>query len=110
MLKLFWNTIAFEKDEEQVCLINIQIQALWECLGQDDEVGAKHVADMEWFQATSREPIPPLAGELGELIELDDELLEDPAIASLTGVDADAQNSEDSSQKQDEENDELIAM
>ena len=40
--------------------------------------------------------IPPFAGEPGEHIELDDELLEDPMVASLTGVNADTQNSEDS--------------
>ena len=83
-LQLFRNTIALEKDEEQVCFINIQIQALWECPNQDEEVGAKHIADMERFQVACREPIPPLAGEPRELIELDDELLEDPTIANLT--------------------------
>ena len=41
-----------------------------------------------------------------------DELLEDPMRANLSGVDTDAQKFEDSSQKEDEENDEdtLIAM
>ena len=51
-----------------------------------------------------------MAGELGELIELNDELLEDPTVASLTGEDAEAQNSKYSSQNDSEENDELIAM
>ena len=92
--KLFRNKIALEKDEERVCSINMWIKNLWESLDQ----------------ATSRKPIPPLPSEPWELIELDDELLEDPTIANLTRVDADAQNSEDSSQKEDEENDELIAM
>ena len=109
-MKLFRNTVALEKDEEQVCFINMRIKALWECPDQDEEVGAKHIADTEQFQATSREPIPPWAGEPGELIELDGELLEDPMVANLTGVDADTQNSEDSSQNEDKENDELIAM
>ena len=47
-----------------------------------------------------------------EFIELVDELLEDPMRANLSGVDTDAQKFEDSSQKEDEENDEdtLIAM
>ena len=111
-LKLFRNTVALEKDEEQVCFINMRIKALWECPDQDEEVGAKHVADTERFQAASREPIPPLVGEPGELIELDDELMEDPTVARLSGVDADAQNIDDSSQNGDEENfeDNLIAM
>ena len=42
-LKLFRNTIALENDEEQVSFINMRIKALWECLDQDEEVGAKHV-------------------------------------------------------------------
>ena len=91
-LKLFRNTLALEKDKEEVCFINMRIKALWECPDQDEVVGAKHIADTERFQATSRERIPPLDGEPGELIELDDELLEDPTIASLTGEDADTQN------------------
>ena len=49
-------------------------------------------------------------GEPGELIELDDELLEDPTVASLTGEDAETQNSEDNSQNKAEENDERITM
>ena len=77
-LKLFRNSVALEKDEEQVSFINMWIKALWECLDQDEEVGAKHIAKGERFQAASREIIPPLAGEPGELLELDDELLEDP--------------------------------
>ena len=111
-LKLFRNTVALEKDEEQVCFINMRIKALWECPDQDEEVGAKHIADTEWFQAASPERIAPLAGEPRELIELDDDLLEDPIVANLSGVDIDAQNFEDSSEKEDKENDEnnLIAM
>ena len=111
-LKLFRNIVALEKDEEQVCFINMRIKALWECPDQDGEVGAKHIADTKRFQVASREPIPPLAGEPRELIELDDDLLEDPIVANLSGVDIDAQNFEDSSEKEDKENDEnnLIAM
>ena len=48
------------------------------CINSIPEVGAKHIMDMERFQATSPKPIPPLAGEPRELIELDDELMEDP--------------------------------
>ena len=111
-LKLFRNTIALEKDEEQVSFINMRIKALWECPDQDEEVGAKHIADTERFQAASREPIPPLAGEPGELIDLDDELIEDRTVARLSGDDSNAQIGDDSSQKEEEENDvdTLIAM
>ena len=109
-LKLFRNSVALEKDEEKVSFINMWIQALWDYPDQDKEVGAKHIAKGERFQPASREPIPPLVGEPGELIELDDELLEDPTVASLTREDAETQNSEDSSQNDFEENDELIGM
>ena len=109
-LKLFQNTVALEKDDEQVCFINIRIKVLWECLDQDEEVGEKHMADTERFQVVSREPIAPLAGEPRELIELEDGLLEEPTLVRLSRVDADAQNFEDGSQKEDEDNDELIAM
>ena len=58
------------------------------------------------------ESIPPLVGELGELIDLDDELIEDPMVARLTEEDTNAQICNDSSQKEEEENDvdTLIAM
>ena len=90
----------------------MRIKALWECPDQDEEVGAKHIADTERFQAASREPIPPLAGEPGELIDLDDELIEDLTVARLSGDDSNAQIGDDSSQKEEEENDvdTLIAM
>ena len=78
ILKLFQNTIALEKDEEQVCFINVWIEALSECPDQDKVVGAKHIVDMEWFEVVSREPILALAGEPRELIDLDYELPEDP--------------------------------
>ena len=86
-LKLFRNTLALEKDKEEVCFINMRIKALWEYPYQEEEVGANHIADTERFQATSHDHLPPLAGEPGELKELDDDLLEDPTVASLTGVD-----------------------
>ena len=44
-LMLFRNTIALEKDEEQVSFINMRIKALWECPDQDEEVSAKHIVD-----------------------------------------------------------------
>ena len=91
--------------------INMRIKALWECPDQDEEVGAKHLADTERFQPASREPIPPLAGEPGELIELDDELIEDLTVARLTGED-NAHIAEETSLRDEEENDidDLIAM
>ena len=62
--------------------------------------------------ALAGEPIPPLAGEPGELIDLDEELIEDPTVARLSGDDTNAQIGDDSSQKEEEENDvdTLIAM
>ena len=104
-LKLFRNSIALEKDEEQVNFINMRLRALWEYPDQDEEVGAKHIADIERFQPASREPISPLACEPRELIELEDDLLEDPTIANLYRVDITTQNIEDSSPKEDEDND-----
>ena len=85
---------------------------MWECPDQDEEVGTKHIADTERFQPTSHEPIRPLASEPRELIDLEDEILEDPIVTNLSGVDTSAQNIEDSSPKEDEDNDvdTLIAM
>ena len=107
-LKLFWNYVALEKDEEQVKLINMRLRALWECPDQDEEVGAKHIADTKRFQPASREPIPPLAGEPRELVELEDELTENTMVDSISGVDTSALNVDDSSPNDDETND--VAM
>ena len=49
-LKLFRNTVALDKDKEQVSFINMRIKALWECPDQDKEVGAKHIAEGERFK------------------------------------------------------------
>ena len=67
---------------------------------------------MEWFQAASRELIPPLASEPWELLELDDELMEDLKVASLSVVDSSPLNVKDSLLKDNEENDvdTLLAM
>ena len=54
----------------------MRIKALWEYPDQHEEVGTKHMGKIERFQATSRELIPLLASEPGELIE--------PSIAYLT--------------------------
>ena len=89
----------------------MRIKALWECPDQDEEVGAKNLANTERFQHASREPIPPLAGEPGELIELDDELIEDISLGRLTW-EANARIAKETSIQDDEENDidDLIAM
>ena len=44
-LKLFCNSVALEKDKEQVSFINMRIKDLWEYPDQDEEVGAKHIAE-----------------------------------------------------------------
>ena len=91
--------------------INMRIKALWECPDQDEEVGAKNLADTERFQPASREPIPPLAGEPGELIDLDDELIEDLTVARLTREDIAHIDEETSLGDEDEDDiDDLIAM
>ena len=57
------------------------------------------------FQAASREPIPLLAGEPGEVINLDDELIEDPTVPCLSGDTTNVQIGDECSQKEEEEND-----
>mgnify|MGYP006973854216 CR=1 FL=1 len=69
-LKLFRNTVGLEKNEEKASFINMRIKALWECPTQDEEVGAKHIANIERFRAASREPIPLVVGQPGELNDL----------------------------------------
>ena len=90
----------------------MRIKASWECPDQAKEVGAKHIANTERFQAASREPIPLLAGEPGQLIDLDDELVEGPTVTHLSGDTTNVQIGDKSSQKEEEENDidTLIAM
>ena len=91
--------------------INMRIKALWECPDQDEEVGAKHIADTKKFQPTSQEPIPQFAGDSGELIELDDELIEDFMVARLSR-EGKFSTSEVNSIMDEEDNDvdDLIAM
>ena len=72
-LKLFRNCISLEKDDAQVSFIKMRINGIWECPDADQEVGAKHIGDTERFQSASREPMPPLGTEAGELGELEDE-------------------------------------
>ena len=59
---------------------------MWECRDQVEEVGAKHIRNTKHFQPASYEPIPPLASDPREHIDLDDKLLEGPTIASLCRV------------------------
>ena len=84
---------------------------MWECPNQDEDVGAKHIADTERFQPASREPIPLLAGEPRELIELDDELIEDLTVAQLACED-NTHLAEVTSMRDEEDNDvdDLIAL
>ena len=72
-LKLFRNSVALEKDPEQVNFIKMRIQGIWDCPDQDQEVGAKHINETEMFQMASREPMEPIdeeAGDLGDLEEV----------------------------------------
>ena len=106
--KLFRNIVALEKDDGQVSFINMRIKALRKCPYQDEEAGAKHIVDTKRFQ----QPIPPLVGDLGDLIDLDDKQLENPTIAGLCGEDTTTQILEEGSEKEKEENnvDTLITM
>ena len=71
-LKLFRNSVALEKDPEQVNFIKMRIQGIWDCPDQDQEVGAKHINETEMFQMTSREPMEPIDEEAGVLGDLED--------------------------------------
>ena len=73
-LKMFRNSVALEKDPEQVNFIKMRIQGIWDCPNQDQEVGAKHINETEMFQMTSREPMEPIDEEVGDLVELEDVL------------------------------------
>ena len=57
------------------------------CPDQDEEVSTKHIVDIKQFQVASPEPIPPLVGEPSELIDLNDELIEDPTVSRLSRKD-----------------------
>ena len=71
---MFWNYVALEKDPEQVNFIKINIQGIWDCPDQDQEVGAKHINEIEMFQLTSREPMEPIDEDGGNLVNLNDVL------------------------------------
>ena len=69
---MFRNSVALEKDPEQVNFIKMRIQGIWDCPDQDQEVGAKHINEIEMFQMTSREPMEPIDEEAGDLGDLED--------------------------------------
>ena len=69
---MFRNSVALEKDPEQVNFIKMRIQGIWDCPDQDQEVGAKHINETEMFQMTSREPMEPIDEEAGVLGDLED--------------------------------------
>ena len=48
------NSVALEKDLEQVSFIKMRIQGIWGCPDQDQEVGAKHINESQMFQITFR--------------------------------------------------------
>ena len=50
-------------ERQQVNFIKMRIQGIWDC--PDQEVGAKHINEIEMFQMTSREPMEPIDEELG---------------------------------------------
>ena len=56
---------------EQVNLIKMRIQGIWDCPNQDQEVGAKHINETEMFQMTSGEPMEPIDEEVGDLGNLE---------------------------------------
>ena len=68
------NSVALEKDLEQVNFIKMRIQGIWGCPDQDQEVGAKHINETQMFQMTFREPVEPIDEDAGHLVELEDVL------------------------------------
>ena len=52
----------------------MRIQGIWDFPNQDQEVGAKHINEIEMFQMTSREPMEPIDEEAGVLGDLEDVL------------------------------------
>ena len=69
---MFRNSVALEKDPEQVNFIKMRIQGIWDCPDQDQEVGAKHINEIEMFQMTSPIPMEPIDEEDGDLGDLED--------------------------------------
>ena len=50
----------------------MRILDIWDCLDQDQVVGAKHINETEMFQMTSREPLELIDKEVGDLVDLED--------------------------------------
>ena len=66
------NSVALEKDPEQVNFIKMRIQGIWDCPDQEQKVRAKHINETEMFQMTSREPMEPIDEEAGDLVDFED--------------------------------------
>ena len=78
------NSVALEKDPDQVNFIKMRIQGIWDCPDHDQEDGAKHINETEMFQMTSREPMEPINEEVGNLDVLED-VLESEHTQETTG-------------------------
>ena len=81
-LKMFRNSVALEKDPEQVNFIKMRIQGIWDYLDQDQEVGAKHINETQMFQMSSREPMEPKDEEVGDLVDLEDVVVRNPSLCA----------------------------
>ena len=88
----------------------MRINGIWECPDADQEVGAKHVGDTERVQTASREPMPPLADEAGELGDLNDELIIDPNHPSNDPANDGANQDDDEGLNADEDIEDLALL
>ena len=70
----------------------MRINGILECPDVDQEVGAKHIGDSERVQTASHKPMPPLASEVGEFGELNDEPMTDPTLALIDPANQEASN------------------
>ena len=60
----------------------MRLQGIWDCPDQDQEVGAKHINEIEMFQLTSREPMEPI-DEGGDLVDIEDVLQSEHMLDSI---------------------------
>ena len=89
----------------------MRINGIWECPDADQEVGAKHVGDTERVQTASREPMPPIADEAGELGDLNDEPLCVPRQASNMAIaETSNEDQDDNVTLEEEEIDDLALL
>ncbi len=89
----------------------MRINGIWECPDADQEVGAKHVGDTERVQTASREPMPPIADEAGELGDLNDEPLCVPSQASNMAIaETSNEDQDDNVTLEEEEADDLALL